>query len=176
MTAICSRAGSKLRIAVLASMCWILLAPGDARASFCRYPPTHLSGVAEVGGSRFIRLDIDVRFRGPDCEVDIIRGRGRCRPVSHRTLGVTFTLAGKCPADTFVISNPSYVPRRGEQIADVDLDIEFHNGDRCHITGTSPALYFNTSRAFGGPLPSLSGAIVCPTNLGNPGVTEFVRR
>lgn len=157
---------------LLASAVWMVGAPDGAHAFFCRYHPRHLSGVADVGGGKFVRLDIDLRFDGPECEVDI-RGRGRCRPVSRRTLGVTFTSTAKCPAETFVISNASYIRRGYERIADVVLEIEFKNGDRCRITGTSPALYFN-SPALGGPLPSLSGGIICPTTLGrSPGVADF---
>jgi hypothetical protein len=152
----------------------IVTVTDSAHAFFCRYPRTHLSGVADVGGSKFVRLDIDLRFNGAECEVEIA-GRGRCRPVGRRTLGVTFTIEGKCPSETFVIDNASYVRREGERIADVVLEMEFSNGQRCRITGTSPALYFNAP-AFGGPLPSLSGLIVCPTTIGSPGVAEFVRR
>jgi hypothetical protein len=152
----------------------LLLVPHPAAAFSCRYPPRHLSGVAELGEGKVVRLDFDIEdFGGAECEVDI-RGRGRCQPVGHRTFGVEFALPGKCPSETFTISEASYVRRTDERIADVILDIEFKNGDRCHITGVSPALYFN-SRAFGGPLPSLSGQIVCPTNI-SPGVAEFFER
>ena len=153
---------------------WIVAAADGAHAFFCRYPPSHLRGVADVGGSEFVRLDIDLRFSGPECEVEI-SGRGRCRPVRHRTLGINFALIGQCPAETFVVSNASYVRRNHERIADVVLEIAFKNGDRCRITGTTPAFYFN-SPAFGGPLPSLSGEIVCPPTLGSPGVAEFAWR
>ena len=153
---------------------WIVAGAGGAHAFFCRYPPDHLRGVADVGGSEFVRLDIALRFSGPECEVEI-SGRGRCHPVGRRTLGVIFTGTGKCPAETFVVSNASYVRRTNERIADVVLEIAFNNGDRCRISGTTPALYFN-SPAFGGPLPSLSGEIVCPTTRGSPGVAEFASR
>jgi hypothetical protein len=152
-----------------------LLAVSDpAAAFFCRYPPRQLSGVAQIGQGEVVRLDFDIEdFGGAECEVEI-RGRGRCKPVGHRTFGVEFALPGKCPSGTFTISHASYVRRTNERIADVILDIEFANGDQCRITGVSPALYFN-SRAFGGPLPSLSGEIVCPTNT-SPGVAEFFER
>jgi hypothetical protein len=152
----------------------IVAAADGAHAFFCQYPRTHLRGVADVGGSEFVRLDIDLRFSGPECEVEI-RGRGQCRPVGHRTLGINFALKGKCPAETFVVSNASYVRRNNERIADVMLEIAFKSGDRCRITGTTQAFYFN-SPALGGPLPSLSGEIVCPTTLGSPGVAEFARQ
>ena len=95
-------------LAVLALAGWIVTVPDSAQAFFCRYPRTRLSGVADVGGSQFVRLDLDLRFNGAECEVEIA-GRGRCRPVAHRTLGVTFTVKGECPSPTFVIDNASYV-------------------------------------------------------------------
>ena len=67
---------------------WTVGAADAAHAFFCRYPPSHLRGVADVGGSEFVRLDIDLRFSGPECEVEI-SGRGRCRPVGRRTLGIS---------------------------------------------------------------------------------------
>ena len=69
-----------LAVLVLGKMVTV---PDSAHAFFCRYPRTHLSGVADVGGSKFVRLDIDLRFNGAECEVEIA-GRGRCRPVAHR--------------------------------------------------------------------------------------------
>ena len=36
----------------------------------CNYPPQRLTGLADIGaGGRFVKLDLAVRLRGPDCEV-----------------------------------------------------------------------------------------------------------
>ena len=94
----------RLVLALLALAGWIVTVPDSAHAFSCRYPRTRLSGVADVGGSQFVRLDLDLRFRGAECVVEIA-GRGRCRPVARRTLGVTFALKGECPSPTFTIAN-----------------------------------------------------------------------
>ncbi len=144
-------------------------------AFFCRYPPERLTGFADLGGSRVVRLDFDLTdLGGGECEVDV-RGHGKCHPVRHHELGVEFALSGRCPSNRFVITDASYVRRADERVADMTIAIRFTNGDQCRITGVSPALYFNSPR-FGGPLPSLSGEIVWGADsVGGAGVAELVR-
>jgi hypothetical protein len=156
-----------------------LMAPSSASAFFCRYPRQHLTGVVDLGGDQFVRLDLWLRLIGPECEVTLDGGRVQCRALSRYTLGMEFsaTARGTCPADRGTIRNLSYVRRTGDPIADVRLELQFANGEQCTVAGVSPAPMLG-GPIFGGPVSSLAGRIACSSATGVPigdGDAEFLR-
>lgn len=154
-----------------------LIAPQSASCFFCRYPIQRLTGLAHLADG-FVKLDLDVKLIGPECEVTIDGGRFRCSRVGYRTLGVRFTppARGRCPAATgTVLPGPSsYVPRsNGEPIADVVIEVRLKSGGECTIAGLSPTI------TLGGPIASILGTILCKRPSGEPvgqGSVELLRR
>jgi hypothetical protein len=155
---------------------FLLWHPGYALSFLCEYPTQRLIGLADVGGDRFVRLDLSVKIVGPECEVVIAGGRFQCSPVGVRTLGVRFTppARGRCPGSNGEVMSGTYARRVAEStIADVVVESVLENGTRCTISGVSAAA------RLGGPLPSLLGTLSCVGPSGEivaKGPIELLRR
>jgi hypothetical protein len=157
-----------------------LVTPMTASAFFCRYPRRHLAGLADLGGAKWVRLDLTLLLSGPECLVELDQGLLSCRGVRARTLGVSFSAVARnwCPSRGGRIRSLSYARRGFERIADVVMEAEFESGDMCTIVGVSPDSKFG-GPIFGNPLPSIAGHITCAAPLGivgYQGEVQFVEK